>query len=255
MAILSRVPAELIRARSGLHACQFHDSADSLCDAVALFAGSGLQQGDAVLLVATAEHREGVFARLRRTHDVETACARGRLIAQDAAALLERIVHDGRVDGERLRRELCPLLDSPSVRACGRVRIYGEMVSLLWQAGQPAAVIELEEAWNELAGTHRFALFCGYLLDALEERSCTGPLHELGRTHTDVFVDAATEDVLGISFSLVLSCSGREQMVGEHRLPGGRRTLLWLHRNMPVTSRHIVERTRRYLRGDMALVR
>jgi hypothetical protein len=263
MTIPLRCFAELTRARPGLHACQFHDTDESLCDAVALFAGAGLEQEDAVVLVASADHLAGVRARLAHAHDLESARARGRWVEQDAAAMLERIAPDGRIDRARLRGAVLPLLESPIFRACGKVRIYGEMVSLLWRSGQSAAAIELEEAWSELASTHRFALLCGYLLEGLDERTYTGPLHEVGRTHTDVLdseyderllaaVDAATEDVLGISFSLVLGCSGREQKVGEHRLPSGRRTLLWLHRNMPVTSRHIVERARRLLHRDAA---
>src|SRR4051812_3252331 len=40
----------LSRAPAGRHACQFHRDAESLSPAVALFAGTGLQRGDSVVI-------------------------------------------------------------------------------------------------------------------------------------------------------------------------------------------------------------
>src|SRR4029077_4452692 len=105
--------------------------------------------------------------------------------------------------------------------------------------------------------SHPMTLFCAYMLDGLEPGSYEGPLNEIGRTHTDILsteederrraaIDAASEEILGMSFSLTLSFSGREQTVGEHRLPIGRRTMLWLQRNMPGSSGMILERARHY---------
>jgi len=262
----SHAHAELLAgARPGLHVCQFHDGSDSLAESIALFAGEGLRQRDAVILVITPEHRETLLARLRSAHlDVEMALASGQLALLDAASLLAEFMRDGKPDRELFELAIGPQLETAAARRCGRLRIYGEMVSVLWEAGQPEAAIELEECWNALARSRPFALLCGYRVDGLEASGYRSPLHEIGRTHAQVLataeddrlcqaVDAASRDVLGISFSLILSCSGREQVLGEHRLPSGRRTLLWLHRNMPVTSHHILTRACAYMRGDRPL--
>jgi hypothetical protein len=260
---LSRGNAALLtRARPSLHACQLYRDPSELVESVGVFAGSGLERGDAVVLIATPTHAEAFAKRLVRDgHDVERAQAAGQLTVLDANTLLGDVLREGAPDKNALQNRVEAVMQRPEVRDLGAVRLYGEMVSLLWQDGHAAAAIALDECWNELSRLHRFALFCAYEVDPLDGRTYDLPLHEIGRTHTDVLstedderlraaVDAASIDVLGISFSLVLSCSGREQTIGEHRLPIGQRTLLWLHRNMPVTSSHILERTRHYLRAS-----
>jgi hypothetical protein len=43
-----------------------------------------------------------------------------------------------------------------------RLRIYGEMVAVLWARGHYHAAIWLEKLWNKLATQHDFNLLCGY---------------------------------------------------------------------------------------------
>ncbi len=44
-----------------------------------------------------------------------------------------------------------------------RVRIFGEMVALLWEQGNQTAALRLEALWNELRSTtHPFSLLCAY---------------------------------------------------------------------------------------------
>ena len=42
------------------------------------------------------------------------------------------------------------------------VRIYGEMVAVLWAEGNVLAAIQLERLWNKLASQQDFTLLCGY---------------------------------------------------------------------------------------------
>ena len=48
------------------------------------------------------------------------------------------------------------------------MRIYGEMVAVLWDQGNVAAAIELERLWNELADSNPFSLFCAYPIRAFD---------------------------------------------------------------------------------------
>jgi anti-sigma regulatory factor (Ser/Thr protein kinase) len=43
-----------------------------------------------------------------------------------------------------------------------RVRVFGELVAVLWQRGDVAGAIELEQAWNELGRGVAFSLLCAY---------------------------------------------------------------------------------------------
>src|SRR5205085_11235780 len=42
------------------------------------------------------------------------------------------------------------------------VRAFGEMVALLWDAGNVAGAVSLERLWNTLAHEVAFSLFCAY---------------------------------------------------------------------------------------------
>ncbi|HXC61195.1 MAG TPA: hypothetical protein VNV63_00850, partial [Nitrospiria bacterium] len=119
------------------------------------------------------------------------------------------------------------------------------------------AAIRLEEYWNELARLYPFSLFCGYMLDSHMKESYAGPLHEIGRTHSDVIsttddelfrkaLDAASKDIFGIPLPEMISLSGQEENPGEHRLPIGQRAMLWIMRHMPSSSGEVLELTRRY---------
>ena len=250
--------ALLTKAPAGRHICQFHRSDENLSRAVALYAGTGLQRGDGVILIATPEHIELFKRDLDRMQvDPVPYLENGQLIVADAATTLQKFMRNGMPDWSRFRSHLESVLEELKAPHRSATRAYGEMVSLLWQEGNPEAAIKLEEYWNDLARLHPFTLFCGYMMDGLLPESYEGPLNDIGRTHSDVLptedderlraaVDAASEEVLGLSFSMTLSFSGREQTVGEHRLPIGRRTMLWLQRNMPGSSNRILERARFY---------
>lgn len=48
----------------------------------------------------------------------------------------------------------------------GPVRIFGEMVAVLWAEGKTRTAIRLEELWDELATRHAFSLLCAYPMSA-----------------------------------------------------------------------------------------
>jgi hypothetical protein len=73
-------------------------------------------------------------------------------------------------------------------RACrGRldctIRIYGEMVDVLWKNGQQEAAIDLEMLWNQLAITHAFSLLCGYAMGHFYKDA---QFQDICRQHTHV---------------------------------------------------------------------
>jgi hypothetical protein len=50
------------------------------------------------------------------------------------------------------------------IKPAATVRAYGEMVDVLWRAGQTEAAVKLEILWNALASRYRFSLLCGYAM-------------------------------------------------------------------------------------------
>ena len=151
------------------HLVQLYRDDRALVEAVSLYAGRGLGKGEAVILVATAAHLEAVEARLRESgFDVGDLEAWGQLLTFDAARLLASFFVDGGIDAARFQTTLADVFTM--ARRSGRfqgIRVYGEMVNLIWRVN-PSATRQLEELWNEALERHGVSLLCGYGLQAGE---------------------------------------------------------------------------------------
>jgi len=160
------------------HFVQLYRDDRCLVEAVALFAGRGLGKGEAIILVATPEHGAAIEGRLRRDgFEVDDLQQWRQLTQIDAAELLSRFMVDGLPDRVLFKRVVGELIQA--VKAAGgyeRVRVYGEMVNLLWNDNLPAAVL-LEQLWNELIDAQGISLFCGYCLPSTPEAERSFPSH------------------------------------------------------------------------------
>jgi len=151
------------------HLVGFYDSEEFLVALVADFAGEALHEGDGVIVVATPEHRSAFEAALSSSGvDLAGAVTTGRYLALDAAECLERFMAEGAPDPVRFDDMVCGALERTAAGGC-RVRIYGEMVALLWDAGDLTSAIALEDLWNDLAAEVEFTLLCAYPTCAFED--------------------------------------------------------------------------------------
>ena len=66
------------------------------------------------------------------------------------------------------------------------VRGFGEMVALLWDAGQLDAAIELEAMWNEMASQFSFSLLCAYPQAATSGEEHSDALAHVCDAHTQI---------------------------------------------------------------------
>ena len=143
-------------------------------DAVFRYADAGLSHDEAVLLVVTPEHRSEILERLSHgAWDVDSLEHSGQLQCLDAEELLRRFMINGMPDETLMRNAICiPIIQAQSNGRPRRreVRIFGEMVSLLWENNCDAAV-SLEAMWNRLIPEYSIALFCGYALGGTERES------------------------------------------------------------------------------------
>lgn len=148
------------------HAVRFYENDGSLCRIVAEFLGEGLAAGQPALVVATPEHVVGVIEELRARHvDIAYVQASGDLQLRDAREVLSSFMVDGRPDATRFSRSMTAAIDHASRgRKDCHIRVYGQMVDLLWKDGLTVAAIRLEILWNQLAMTHDFSLLCGYAM-------------------------------------------------------------------------------------------
>jgi hypothetical protein len=148
------------------HLVQVYREERVLVEAVSLFAGAALGRSEAVIVVATREHCEALAGSLAADgFDVPLLKSWGQLHLLVADEVLSLFMVDGAPDEVRFRAVIGGLIDSARAsRRFREVRVYGEMVNLLWSQNLPAAT-RLEELWNEVIEEHAISLFCAYCLD------------------------------------------------------------------------------------------
>ena len=163
------------------HLVAFYETEERLVATVVAHLAPALLNRDAAILVATPEHREAFADELQMAGvDLDAAAREGRYLALDAADLLSRFMVDGTPDAARFREIVVALLDRVSEE--GReVRVYGEMVALLWAAGHVTSTIALEDLWNELVAELGFSLFCGYPISGFDVQSRSAFEHICGQ--------------------------------------------------------------------------
>jgi KaiC/GvpD/RAD55 family RecA-like ATPase len=136
--------------------------------AAALFAGAGLRNGEGIILVMTAAHRDSITLRLlAEGYDVENLQRSGRLICIIAEDLIAGFMRDGVPDEEifsAVIEELIKSCRASTGRSTGQVRVFCEMVSLLWNSNL-RATISLEEMWNRIIDRNSVSLMCTYALN------------------------------------------------------------------------------------------
>ena len=153
------------------HVAAFADTEDDLVSAVALFVARGLEAGDHVVVVARPGIRRRMVEMMRRQgFDLTGTWGGRRYVELDAAHTLSLIQRNGRIDPEAFRATVLPAVEEGL--AAGRsVRVYGEMVDLLWERGEVPCALGLEQCWNDLGAQLPFSLLCGYRLDAGHDAS------------------------------------------------------------------------------------
>jgi PAS domain S-box-containing protein len=139
------------------HGVLFYEREPTLLAELERYVEAALAGGGAAVVVATRAHLAHLGARLAPA----LAAAGGRYRAIEAGPALERILVDGAPDAARFAEVVGAAVER-AVREHGRVHAFGEMVALLWTAGNPEGALRLEALWNDLARRVAFTLLCAY---------------------------------------------------------------------------------------------
>jgi CheY-like chemotaxis protein len=159
-----------VKGRPPKHFVHFYDHEDALVEQVGAFLADGLLHGEAALVVATGPHAQRFRAFLaRRELDIASMESRGQLRVLDARAALAQVMLEGRIHRETFAAAIGTTLDRLEAAAPrGRVRVFGEMVDLLWRGGDASGALALESCWNHLGELRRFSLLCAYFSDGTD---------------------------------------------------------------------------------------
>jgi hypothetical protein len=157
------------------------DSELAVCAGEPLLAA--LNSGGTAIVVATPTHRELIGQWLTAAgSDLPAATADGRYLVRDAHETMASFMIGGWPSPASFWQALNPLIQRAAVTA-PPVRVFGEMVALLWESAQLGAALELEALWNELAAHYPFGLVCGYSAGTADGRDRGDALAELCEVH------------------------------------------------------------------------
>lgn len=170
------------------HRVRFYEGDAELVGALAAFVTDGLASGERVILVSTEAHRSALDEALAG-QAVETGAARasGALLTLDAEDTLDRFMVSGGPDPARFEAVIGEVLHAGGNG--GPVRVFGEMVALLWEDGDARGAIELETLWNRLAAHEEFSLLCAYPTWMVQSGRL-GDLKQVCREHSGVLPPA-----------------------------------------------------------------
>ena len=174
----SSAAAILCDPRPSDHIVYSYADDNDLADAVTLFASAGLAKKEAVILVVTAKHSDAIRQRLEQeSFNVPELQESGRLVFADAGEVLASFLLDGRIDEQRFKIGIGSLIDAAR-KHLGRarpVRLFGEMVDLIW-ISNPKATLRLEELGNEVIASHSVTVLCAYSVGGSKPTSLPAPL-------------------------------------------------------------------------------
>jgi hypothetical protein len=250
--------AELLdRLEPEEHVVQLYGDDDRLLTRnVGRFLSEGLKRGDGLIVIAAAEHRGTLARQLGEERGYAKAVLEGSLVFHDAEAMLARFMVAGGPDPELFAQSVGEVLQGVQSRAVhSGARAYGEMVGLLWKAGQYAPAIRLEELWNELLKSNDVSLFCGYPIDIFSPDFQADKVDALLCAHTHLLpVNPALEGALNQAMDEVLGprVDGLRHLVQtNHRpawgeVPRAEALVLWLRNNLPGSADQIMRLARQY---------
>jgi anti-sigma regulatory factor (Ser/Thr protein kinase) len=178
------------------HVVQFYEHDEELADRVASYLRDVLDGRGAAIVIATAAHRQAIQARLSEAGaDLTAAAGRGDYVVLDAEGTMAALTTTGttagttagRIDGTAFERVIGGVITSAG-RGRRPVRVYGEMVALLWDSGDAFGAIHLESLWNDLAAASSFpfSLYCAYHAESVAGPEHAASLRRLCHLHTSV---------------------------------------------------------------------
>lgn len=239
------------------HFVQLYGTDDRLLTRnVGRYLWEGLQHGDGLLVVATAERSKALACQIQSLgSDPEPALREGRLVFVDAHERLASFMVQGQPDWARFESTLGPVMTQIRERAGQHeVRAYGEMVGVLWKAGRYSAAIRVEKFWNTLLKSNLFKLFCAYPIDVFSNEFQISALDAVLCAHTHLLPSGTNGDLetaLNYAINEVLGpgadvFSKATLPPAWARMPRAEARILWLRNNLPYQADDILARARQY---------
>jgi hypothetical protein len=208
----------------GDHIVQFYERDSELVAAVTPYLAGAARADDVAIVIATEAHRRAFEAGLRAEGiDIVAAGASGAFRAFDAAETLALFMVDAQIDHDAFHEVIGGMVRHV-VGSGRRVRAYGEMVALLWDAGNVLGAIELETLWHDLGREVSFSLFCSYLSASVEGSGHADALQQVCDLHSSVVNSPVV--LTGERAQCPIQAAVAAEFAAERDMPGRARRLL-----------------------------
>jgi hypothetical protein len=241
----------------GDHVVQLYQDQEFLNRAVCRYARAGLANGEGVLLFSTLAHWNAFRPRLEAEGvDVHAAQDRGQLTVVDADELLSRFMRGAMPDPPTFNVVLGDIIGQ--ARAGGsnqKVRAWGEMVNVLWERGDVAGSMNLEDLFDQLNKIVSIVMFCSFLMDNFNGDVHEAMLPRLGTNHNHLIpvedyarleraVGDALRETVGPDEARVLESQLLSRYRPPYSMPPAEALLLALRQFLPTVADPVLRRSR-----------
>lgn len=150
------------RTADACHDVTFYADRDTLARGIVAYTLDGLDSDESVVLIVAQPTLDVILAAVAATGvALNEAQATGRLVWFDAHDTFTSLDGPGGVDWAVAETLVTQLLADAAVH--GRpVRLFGEMVSLLWDQNRVDEAMHLEQMWHRLVPEHHADVLCAY---------------------------------------------------------------------------------------------
>ena len=239
------------------HIVQLYQDQDFLNRAVCRFAAAALANGEGLILVPTGAHWNAFRPRLEAGGvDVEAAQDRGQLTVVDADGFLPNFMRGTMPDAPVFLGLATEVITR--ARGAGRypkVRWWGEMVNVLWERGDVAGSMSLEDLFDQLGHEQDVAIFCSFLMDNFNGEVHARMLPRLGENHSHLIpvedyarleraVAEALRETIGPVEAPVLEGRLLSRYPAPFQMPRPQALLLALRQVLPLVADAVLQRSR-----------
>ena len=239
------------------HIVQLYQDEDFLSRAVCRFAGGALANGEGIILVPTTSHWNAIRPRLEAEGvDVQAARERGQLTVVDADECLPRFMRNSMPDSSIFLGLAADVIGQARAGVrYEKVRWWGEMVNVLWERGDVAASMNLEDQFDQLAKKHDIAIFCSFLMDNFNGEVHSHMLPRLGTNHSHLIpvedysrLERAVADALRETVGPDEASVLERRLLSDYRqpfnMPRAQALLLALRQALPNVAEPVLQRSR-----------
>ena len=244
-------------AGAGDHLVQLYQDQEFLNRAVCRYARAGLVSGEGVILFSTHTHWNAFRPRLEAEGlDVHAAQERGQLTVVDADELLPRFMRGAMPDPATFNVVVGDIIGRARAGASNqKVRAWGEMVNVLWERGDIAGSMNLEDLFDQLNKIVNIVMFCSFLMDNFNGDVHEAMLPRLGTNHSHLIpvedyarleraVDDALRETVGPDEARVLESQLLSRYQPPFTMPRSEALLLALRQFLPAVADPVLRRSR-----------